>query len=99
MVGAPGAGKTRALHALAGQLREAGNDVVVLAADMLEVGDLDELRDKLQLSRPVTEVLADWPGDRPGVVLIDALDAARGSDGPEALVQLVEQIATADGRW
>lgn len=98
-VGAPGAGKSGALHALAGQLRQAGHDVVVIAADMLEVADLDELRDKLQLSRPVIEILADWPGDRPGVVLIDALDAARGPDGPEALVQLVEQIASAGGRW
>ena len=99
LVGGPGAGKSGALHALARQLRDAGHDVVVLAADMLEVADLDELRDKLQLSRPVTEILPDWPGDGPGLVLIDALDAARGRDGPEALVQLVEQVASVDGRW
>lgn len=99
VVGAPGAGKTGALCALADQLRGDGYDLVVLAADMMQVSDLDDLRVKLQLSQPLDEVLADWPGDKPGVLIIDALDAARGPDGPAALTQLVEQVATAEGRW
>jgi hypothetical protein len=99
VVGAPGAGKTGALYTLAGQLAAEGHDLVVLAADMLEVPDLDSLREKLQLTRPVDEILADWPGDKPGVVIIDALDAARGPDGPAALTQLVERVAASAGRW
>lgn len=99
VVGAPGAGKSGALHTLAEALQAAGHDLVVLAADTLQIADLDELRLKLGLDRPLEQVLADWPGERPGILIVDALDAARGADGPAALIDLVDRVAGTDDRW
>lgn len=98
LIGAPGTGKSGLIHALLERFDADGVDCVALAAEDYAVGDLSELRSKLELEHDLTEVLDGWPGD-PGVVVIDGLDAARGADGPAAFVELVETLARDGGRW
>ncbi len=99
VVGAPGSGKTGALHSLALELIDAGRDVVVLAADLLGASGQSGLREELDLQRNVFDALAAWPGEQPGFLLIDALDAARGREAATALLSLVAQVAADSRRW
>lgn len=89
VVGDPGSGKSATLYELAYSLKGAGADVIVLAADRLAAGSLGALRSELNLQREIVEVLASWPTQR-GVLLIDALDAARGDRTQQALLDLLE---------
>jgi hypothetical protein len=96
VIGDPGAGKSGVLHELATVLQRENEDVVFLAADRLD----DSLRAELGLDYELAEVLENWSGDRPGVLLIDALDAARGSGALQVLRDLIRRVATTQGsRW
>ncbi len=44
-------------------------------------------------------MLAAWPGERKGVLVIDGLDAARGGDALAAFTSLIEDVAASGGRW
>ena len=96
VIGDPGAGKSGALHELATMLQRENRDVVFLAADRLD----EWLKGELGLDYELAEVLENWSGDQPGLLLIDALDAARGSGALQVLRDLVSRVATNQGsRW
>jgi signal recognition particle GTPase len=97
VTGDPGAGKSASLFELASGL--AGRDVVVLAADTLAAGSLGQLRAELGLERDIVEVLQNWPGAEPAVLIVDALDAARGDRTQEALLDLIGAVARYAPRW
>lgn len=99
LIGPPGAGKTGSLHRFATDAITAGRDVVVLAADLLEATGQRGLRDQLGLRVDVADVLAAWPGNEPGFLIIDALDAARGVEAASALLRVVERLGETGGRW
>ena len=44
-------------------------------------------------------MLAAWPGVRPGLLVIDALDAARGGQAEAIFVALIERMASLAPRW
>lgn len=98
VTGHPGAGKSGALHDLAELLRSKG-DVVCLAADRLDIASLPALRSELALEHEVADVFANWLGSRPGYLLIDALDAARGTRAADALLELIREILGSGSRW
>lgn len=98
VTGHPGAGKSGALHDLAEVLRSKG-DVVCLAADKLDIASLPALRSELGLEHELADVFANWFGSRPGYLLIDALDAARGTKAADALLELIREIAGSSSRW
>ncbi len=99
VVGEPGSGKTGALHSLARELMGENRDVVVLAADLVSAAGQQGLAEELGLQRNVFDALAAWPGDEPGFLLVDALDAARGREAASALTSLVAQVAGDSRRW
>jgi hypothetical protein len=98
ITGHPGAGKSGALYDLAEALQSKG-DVVCLAADRLDIASLSALRSELGLERELTDVFANWFGSRPGYLLIDALDAARGTRAADALLELIRHIVKSNSRW
>jgi hypothetical protein len=98
VTGHPGAGKSGALHDLAEALRLKG-DVVCLQADKLDIASLPALRSELGLEHELADVFANWFGSRPGYLLIDALDAARGTKAADALLELIREIAGSASRW
>jgi hypothetical protein len=98
VTGHPGAGKSGALHDLAEILHSKG-DVVCLAADKLDITSLPALRSELGLEHEIADILANWPGSRPSYLLIDALDAARGTRAADALRELIREIVGLGSRW
>jgi len=96
VVGEPGAGKSGVLHELGSVLRNDHRDVVFLAADRLE----ESLKTELGLQHDLADVLENWSGRDPGLLIIDALDAARGSKALVVLQDLIRRVVGAVGsRW
>ncbi len=78
VIGEPGAGKSGALHDLAGELMARGLPVLCLATDEIESSSVEKLRGELGLEHPLNDVLANWgTATQPVVFITDALDAAR----------------------
>jgi len=98
VVGDPGAGKSASLYEVGHSLRDGGADVVALSADRLHAGSLGLLRAELNLQRDLVEVLGGWPTDH-GVLIVDALDAARGDSSQDALLDLIEQTMREAPDW
>jgi len=101
VIGEPGAGKTGALVALAQARRGAGDAVVFLSVDRFPgVGLASDLQAELRLDHPLVDVLAAAPGTRPKLLVIDALDAARGGSAEGVFAQLIEHTdALAEAGW
>ncbi|WP_260696648.1 P-loop NTPase family protein [Rhizobium laguerreae] len=95
VVGEPGAGKTGALVAHAQVRRAAGDSVVFLSVDRFPgVAKAADLQSELGLDRPLTEVLAAAPGAGAKLLIIDALDAARGGPAEGVFAHLIETVAS-----
>ena len=99
IVGEPGAGKSAVINAAARDLRSRGYDVLQLAADLLPVGTFEGLSSELGLTHPLLEVLRHWDGDKPGYVVIDALDATRGGMSEGVFRVLISELVSDGGRW
>ena len=98
ITGHPGAGKSGALYGLA-EILKTTSDVICLAADKLDVASLPALRTELGLEHELADIFTNWSGSRPGFLLIDALDAARGTRAAEALLALMRQVLQSESRW
>jgi hypothetical protein len=95
VTGEPGAGKSAVLHAVAQALRSVG-PVVLLTVEATAIS-LDALRADIGLEHPLLEVLAQMPGERPALLVLDALDATRGGLSESTYKQLVERMAELPG--
>lgn len=98
LIGEPGAGKSAVINALARELRSHG-DVVELAVDRYSVQDLVGLKNELDLEHDLVKVLEAWDGPTGGWLVVDALDATRGSQGEGAFRILIERVLALKGRW
>jgi hypothetical protein len=99
VVGWPGTGKSGVLHDFVESRLNEGCDVVFIAVDQIGATSLGELRNEIGLEHEIIEVLFNWPGERAGILVIDALDAARGDPASAALLTLIRAIATSGRRW
>ena len=99
VIGEPGAGKSAALHQLAGELASQGEDVVYLAVDDMSGQSLGAIRQDLGLEHELVDVLEAWTGPRPGYFLMDALDVARVQGSARAYRQLLREVTSREGRW
>jgi hypothetical protein len=101
VIGEPGAGKTGVLVTLADQIRQQPTPLVFLSVDRLAgISTLSALSGELGLQHDLLEVLAAWPGDTPGILIIDALDASRGGPSETAFASLIELALPKIGaRW
>ncbi|MBR0840482.1 ATP-binding protein [Bradyrhizobium liaoningense] len=100
LVGDPGAGKSAVMSTAASRLKQAGREVIELAVDRLPVESIEGLNHQLGLSKRILEILANWPGNEPAFLFIDALDATRGGKS-EAIIRwlISEVVKMADRRW
>jgi hypothetical protein len=94
VVGQPGAGKSGAIHDVASRLLEAGRDVISFAVDRLEFTNFSQLQAELELEHPLIDVIKAWDGNENGVILIDALDAARGAAAGEVILSLIQELTS-----
>lgn len=100
VIGEPGAGKTGALVALAQARRAAGDTVVFLSVDRFPgVAIAANLQSELGLEHPLVEVLDAAPGSGAKLLVIDALDAARGGPAEGVFAQLIETLRASRTDW
>lgn len=101
VIGEPGAGKTGVLVALAQERLRSGLPTVFLSVDDLYgVTTLDDLRATFDLDAHVLDSLQNWPGSRPGLLIIDALDASRGGPSENLFARFIEDaLRTLGERW
>lgn len=99
IVGEAGIGKSAALSALGRHLRDGGQDVVQFAVDRHSVDTLEGLGRELQIEHDLVHVLQEWDGARPGWLLLDGLDAARGGDTEGVFRTLIKRTIELQGRW
>lgn len=93
VIGEPGAGKTGALVRLAQAQLSAGDAVFFLSVDRFPgVAIAADLQSELALSHPLIDVLSAAPGNGRKLLIIDALDAARGGPAEGVFAQLIESI-------
>ncbi len=98
VTGLPGAGKSGVIHDTARSLLDSGRDVICFAVDLLELSSLSKLQEDVGLKHPVIEVIKAWDGEKKGVILIDALDAARGEAAADTILNLIELLKQ-EKRW
>lgn len=96
VVGEPGSGKSGTLHDFVELLFKQEADVVLIAVDRLSSYDL---ADEIRLSNQFYEVLLNWPGIRPGFLVIDALDGARNEQMAQQIRNLIEIVIKNIPRW
>lgn len=100
VVGEPGAGKSGALHDFVSAQRELRRDVLLLAADDIAASTVTELSAELGLRHDLDEVLANWPGSQNAYLVIDALDAVRGTPAVGALREMIRRVLRIpNSRW
>ena len=96
IVGEPGSGKSGVLHDFVEQLLKQNEDVVFLAVDRLSTSNLSE---EAGLSNKIEKILLNWPGVRPGFLVIDALDGARNEQTAQLIRTLIERVIRDIPRW
>ena len=99
MIGEPGSGKSAVINAATRDLMTLGYDVIEFAVDRLPVDSLDGLARELNLNHPLIEVLFNWEAEKPGYILIDALDATRGGVSKAVFRALISEIILSESRW
>ena len=99
VIGVPGSGKSGVQHEHARRINAAGADIVFLSVEQTGATSESLLRTELGLEHNLVEVLRNWPGDGPGYLEIDGLDAARSADAGQLFRQLVEILAETAPRW
>lgn len=100
LVGEPGAGKSGLMYRLASTAMALGRDVVFLPVDLLNVDTFSGLQAELGIRYALVEVLSYWPGSSRGILVLDALDAARKPETQKLLRDVVgDLIRVAGSRW
>lgn len=100
LVGEPGAGKSGLMYRLASTGIAQGKDVVFVPVDLLNVDTFSGLQAELGISHGLVDVLTSWPGSNPGLLVLDALDAARKPETQKLLREVVSEFFRAgDSRW
>ena len=100
VVGLPGSGKSIALHDLVRTLDQAESDVIFLSVDRLNAESLGALRTDINVSHDVPDILANWPGNTPAYLVLDALDAGKSDRSAQTLRDLMTlAMKTDSNRW
>lgn len=98
VIGEPGAGKTVALHHLARRLEREGTRALFMAVGSVAASSLGELRQELGLRHEFLDSLTE-AGVEGGVLIIDALDAARTERHAQMWRDLIADMVQGEGRW
>ncbi|WP_174564896.1 ATP-binding protein [Actinomadura chibensis] len=97
--GDPGSGKTVILHQLARAGVAAGRPVFFTAVGGLAATSSGSLQAELGLEHPLLDALAQWSPDSSGLLLIDALDAARADSMAGLWYSIISEVQRRLPRW
>ncbi len=99
VIGQPGVGKTGSVVTLYAACQEAQVEAAFVPVERLRTGG-GNLEKLFGLRKPMREVMTDWGGTQPAFFIIDGLDAARGIDELNDVVEALFQMASsASPRW
>jgi fused signal recognition particle receptor len=91
-VGVNGSGKTTSIAKLAYRAKQEGKKVLLVAADTFRVAAIDQLK---KLGGEIgVDVVAHQPGGDAGAVVFDALEAARGRNVDEVIIDTAGRLHT-----
>ena len=99
VVGEPGAGKSGLTYQLAEEAAAKGADVVLLSVDLLAVASRTTLRAELGITHDLAEILRHWPGQQRGLLVVDALDAARNLQAQTIFRTAIDDVLQIADRW
>lgn len=101
VTGEPGAGKTGVLLRLADLLDSRPGPVIFLSVERFSgFTNRGDFKTEIGLTNDLIEILAAWPGDAPGTLIIDALDASRGGlSEPVIAAFIADAVAKVGRRW
>lgn len=99
VIGDPGAGKSGALQVAAGKLIATGRVVLLIQVDQLVGTTLADLQGDFSLSHPLIDTLTEWRPDESPVLMIDALDASRGTGSELAVRSLISEVRKRAPHW
>ncbi|MEU5335649.1 hypothetical protein AB0G51_20310 [Streptomyces asoensis] len=99
VTGDPGAGKSAALHHLAAAWTAAGRPVLFMQVGSIASLSDGQLQAELQLEHPLLEVLGQWSPGEQGLLVLDALDAARTGATQQLWRQLVRRVRQELAHW
>jgi fused signal recognition particle receptor len=91
-VGVNGSGKTTSIAKLAYKAKKEGKNVILVAADTFRVAAVDQL--KKLASEVGVDVVAHQSGGDAGAVVFDALEAARGRQADEVIIDTAGRLHT-----
>jgi fused signal recognition particle receptor len=91
-VGVNGSGKTTSIAKLACRAKKEGKNVILVAADTFRAAAIDQL--KKLASEVGVDVVAHQPGGDAGAVVYDALEAARGRNADEVIIDTAGRLHT-----
>jgi len=93
VIGEPGAGKTGSLVHAAKAIAATGDTVMFLSVDRFPgIAIATDLASELGITHALVEVLAAVPGPGRKILIIDALDAARGGPAEGVFASLIENM-------
>ena len=92
VVGVNGSGKTTSIAKLACSAREAGKQVILVAAATFRAAAISQL--KMLAEGMGVEVIAHQPGADPGAVVYDAMQAARSRNADEVIIDTAGRLHT-----
>lgn len=92
VVGVNGCGKTTSIAKLAYRSKNEGKKVILAAADTFRAAAIDQLR--YLGERVGVDVVAHQPGADAGAVVFDALQAARGRQAQEVIIDTAGRLHT-----
>lgn len=99
IIGDPGSGKSGALQIAAQELLDLGRVVLLIQVDQLVGTTLAELQQEFSLSHPLIDALTEWrPSEKP-ILMIDALDASRGTGSEPAVRSLISEVRKRAPHW
>ncbi|WUH91929.1 ATP-binding protein [Streptomyces sp. NBC_00433] len=99
LVGEPGAGKTVVLHGLAHEVATQDRPLVFIQVSSLAATSVGELRTELGLQHSFVDVLAEWTPGHTGLLIIDALDAARANASAGLWRTVIDNVRRQLPRW
>jgi hypothetical protein len=91
LIGEPGAGKSVLAAVVATSLLASGEDVVFLGAESL-AASLGATRTELAMQNNLDKVLQGWDGARRGTLIVDGVDATRGTSSVDWVPQLARTL-------
>nr|WP_144298820.1 ATP-binding protein [Streptomyces sp. TLI_235] len=99
VVGDPGTGKTVILHEIASTARDARRPVLFLQVGSLAATSAGSLQSELGLQHPLLDILAQWSPGETGLLVIDALDAARTDEASGLWRSIIANVGRRLPHW